>query len=507
MNNPGGAQSAQNAAPPAHVNESTPAHAPAATPAPVLAPASSAAAVASAPAPLAVQDQVTSRFDIAAREANKVKDMEDRTRVVRDEQKRKKEHQKTVKQGLEEDKIIRKMKPIVRLAKNLSVEELKTHAETIVAFMTENGRPCDDLVEMKYTLLAHAENAQQNPSATAAPVAARSQVTHALQSDQALQVLHDFVTERQGGDSSFSFIVPGPPGLRQELGEEKLGSSLEELGLAPSASLTVQATSKKDMVTVAPEGSEFISTQTQRMGGMPRGGRGMPSIHMGRTQMSGPQSGRALPAGMHVHDDEEDEEEYEDEEQEDGMDVEGAHGAGAPLTPQEEEEAFARAQTESMDVATDAHFDSRDRGIVLGGGATGGNILGGIGDGGSVGRGGSAQIGTVLGAVGGVTVGGGGPQTCALDDATLASIDSLDLTKVKIPNELLDPLTQQLMKDPVKLPCSGSTMDRSTIMRHLRTNPTDPYTNTALSASNLCAATELAPKYKAWLIRCQSSKK
>jgi len=29
-------------------------------------------------------------------------------------------------------------------------------------------------------------------------------------------------------------------GLRQELGEEKLGSSLEELGLAPSASLTVQ---------------------------------------------------------------------------------------------------------------------------------------------------------------------------------------------------------------------------------------------------------------------------
>jgi hypothetical protein len=39
------------------------------------------------------------------------------------------------------------------------------------------------------------------------------QVTHALQSDQALQVLHDFVTERQGGDSSFCFIVPGPPGV------------------------------------------------------------------------------------------------------------------------------------------------------------------------------------------------------------------------------------------------------------------------------------------------------
>jgi len=69
---------------------------------------------------------------------------------------------------------------------------------------------------------------------------------------------------------------------------------------------------------------------------------------------------------------------------------------------------------------------------VLGGGATGGNVLGGIGDGGSVGGGGSAQIGNVLGGVGGVTVGDGGPQACALDDATLASIDSLDLTKVRL---------------------------------------------------------------------------
>jgi hypothetical protein len=44
----------------------------------------------------------------------------------------------------------------------------------------------------------------------------------------------------QGGDANFSFIVPGPPGLRQELGENKLTATLEELGLAPSASLTVQ---------------------------------------------------------------------------------------------------------------------------------------------------------------------------------------------------------------------------------------------------------------------------
>jgi hypothetical protein len=90
------------------------------------------------------------------------------------------------------------------------------------------------------------------------------QVTQSLQSDQTLQVLHDFVAERQGGDGNFSFIVPGPPGLRQELGEEKLSSTLEELGLAPSASLTVQATSKKDLVTAAPEGAQFVSVRARR---------------------------------------------------------------------------------------------------------------------------------------------------------------------------------------------------------------------------------------------------
>jgi len=38
------------------------------------------------------------------------------------------------------------------------------------------------------------------------------QVAQTLQSDAALQVLHDLVAERQGGDTSFTFIVPGPPG-------------------------------------------------------------------------------------------------------------------------------------------------------------------------------------------------------------------------------------------------------------------------------------------------------
>ena len=64
--------------------------------------------------------KLTSSFDLAAREAHQKKEMEERTRVVREEQKRKKEHEKKVKQQIEEDKMIRKMKPVAGRAKTLS---------------------------------------------------------------------------------------------------------------------------------------------------------------------------------------------------------------------------------------------------------------------------------------------------------------------------------------------------------------------------------------------------
>ena len=60
--------------------------------------------------------------------------------MVREEQKRKKEHQKKVKQQLEEDKMIRKMKPIVSKAGSLTAKELAEHAASITAFLAENGR-------------------------------------------------------------------------------------------------------------------------------------------------------------------------------------------------------------------------------------------------------------------------------------------------------------------------------------------------------------------------------
>ena len=233
-----------------------------------------------------------------------------------------------------------------------------------------------------------------------------------------------------------------------------------------------QATSKKDLVTLAPEGAHFVSTQS--------GGAFRHSELGSRT--------RRLGGAQDV--DENDEGEDDDENGDISRDM-GMGPEGFSVTTEDEEAALARAQTESMDMATQAHF-SQNRMGDEDRAAVGGHVLGG----------------PVCSA--GMTLGGGDlRQLCesqgALDAATLASIHALDLSSVRIPAELLDPLTQQLMMDPVKLPCSGSTVDRSTIMRHLRTTPTDPYTNTPLALSDVTPATDLLPKYKAWLSRCQAA--
>ena len=243
---------------------------------------------------------------------------------------------------------------------------------------------------------------------------------------------------------------------------------LQALGLVPSASLTVQALSKRDMVTVAPEGSEFAPAQQ-------RGGRGMslpmPSMGMGGRgglmRMGGGRM-RDMRGGQRL--DGEAVEDHEEEASEDGEDVEddeeehmmgsglrafsgmGQSLAEAPATTAEEAEAFARAQTESMDMATNLLYSGSGSGV------------GGVGAH-------SQQCSGLAGPVGGsggMAVEEDAPGAgVALDEATRAGINALDLAKVKIPEQLLDPLTQQLMLDPVKLPCSGADQQRAA-QRRLR---------------------------------------
>jgi hypothetical protein len=66
-------------------------------------------------------------------------------------------------------------------------------------------------------------------------------------------------------------------------------------------------------------------------------------------------------------------------------------------------------------------------------------------------------------------VGGGTPGIDAVGGI------SEDVEVAEAPDEFLDPILSTLMLDPVTLPDSRVTLDRSTIERHLRSSATDPF--------------------------------
>ncbi|EGD73293.1 hypothetical protein PTSG_05009 [Salpingoeca rosetta] len=68
-----------------------------------------------------------------------------------------------------------------------------------------------------------------------------------------------------------------------------------------------------------------------------------------------------------------------------------------------------------------------------------------------------------------------------------------------IPDEYLDPVMYTLMKDPVKLPSSQTIMDRSVIIQHLLSDPTDPFNRSPLSADDLVPVPELKAEIDEWL--------
>jgi len=63
-----------------------------------------------------------------------------------------------------------------------------------------------------------------------------------------------------------------------------------------------------------------------------------------------------------------------------------------------------------------------------------------------------------------------------------------------IPEEFLDPLMSEVMKDPVLLPTSGTIIDRVTIMKHLLSDPTDPFNRQKLTKEMLVPQSELKEK-------------
>lgn len=69
---------------------------------------------------------------------------------------------------------------------------------------------------------------------------------------------------------------------------------------------------------------------------------------------------------------------------------------------------------------------------------------------------------------------------------------------VGAPDDFLDPIMSTLMKDPVKLPSSGVTLDRTTIARHLLSDQTDPFNRSPLTMDMVVADDELKIRMEQW---------
>ena len=75
----------------------------------------------------------------------------------------------------------------------------------------------------------------------------------------------------------------------------------------------------------------------------------------------------------------------------------------------------------------------------------------------------------------------------------------LDALTSKAPEEFLDPLLLTLMRDPVRLPTSGNTIDRATIAQHLLNDDTDPFNRQPLTIGMVVPDTDLRDKISAWV--------
>jgi hypothetical protein len=70
---------------------------------------------------------------------------------------------------------------------------------------------------------------------------------------------------------------------------------------------------------------------------------------------------------------------------------------------------------------------------------------------------------------------------------------------VNPPDEFLDPILSNLMRDPVILPTSHVTIDKETIRRHLLSDQSDPFNREPLTMDKIIPDNELKAKIDAWI--------
>lgn len=92
--------------------------------------------------------------------------------------------------------------------------------------------------------------------------------------------------------------------------------------------------------------------------------------------------------------------------------------------------------------------------------------------------------------------------------AKAAASEAMDTEAVlgDIPDDFLDPIQCTLMKDPVILPSSKTTVDRPVIQRHLLSDSSDPFNRSHLTADMLIPDVELKARIDAF-IKSQISKR
>jgi len=97
-------------------------------------------------------------------------------------------------------------------------------------------------------------------------------------------------------------------------------------------------------------------------------------------------------------------------------------------------------------------------------------------------------------------------ETLASCAADAAAEDDM-LVDVEIPDEFQDPVTCEIMNDPVLLPTSGKILDRASITRHLLSDETDPFSRKRLTADMLVPDDALRARIQAFLAEHRKGKK
>lgn len=91
-------------------------------------------------------------------------------------------------------------------------------------------------------------------------------------------------------------------------------------------------------------------------------------------------------------------------------------------------------------------------------------------------------------------------------EAAKAALDAEEEDLGDIPDEFEDPLLGILMMDPVILPMSRQTVDRSCIQQHLLSEETDPFNRSPLKIEDVLPNTELKAKIDAWIAEKKAKK-